>query len=162
MPKSNWILIAGDILALAVITVIGFASHGETDISFAPRMFTTFIPLVVELVPDRALAGTVRCKNIFRNETTLASAAGDAAGCPDDRHPASRDTECSCFAIVHDYFGWKRGTRDAGLALDIFFAEPQSSLITPRKWFLSLRSFPKDIGTMCVLGGLIPTSFHFE
>ena len=47
MPKSNWILIAGDILALAVITVIGFASHGETDISFVPRMFTTFIPLVV-------------------------------------------------------------------------------------------------------------------
>jgi len=27
--------------------VIGFASHGETDISFVPRMFTTFIPLVV-------------------------------------------------------------------------------------------------------------------
>jgi hypothetical protein len=47
MFKSKWILIAGDILALAVITVIGFASHGETDISFVPRMFTTFIPLVV-------------------------------------------------------------------------------------------------------------------
>lgn len=47
MFKSNWILITGDILALAVITVIGFASHGETDISYVPRMFTTFIPLVV-------------------------------------------------------------------------------------------------------------------
>ena len=46
MLKSNWILITGDILALAVITVIGFASHGETDISYVPRMFTTFIPLV--------------------------------------------------------------------------------------------------------------------
>ena len=47
MHKSTWTLITGDILALAIITVIGFASHGETDISFMPRMFTTFIPLVV-------------------------------------------------------------------------------------------------------------------
>jgi hypothetical protein len=47
MPKSKWALITGDILALAIITLIGFASHGETDISFIPRMFTTFIPLLV-------------------------------------------------------------------------------------------------------------------
>lgn len=40
-------LILGDILALAIITVVGFASHGESDLSFVPRMFTTFIPLVV-------------------------------------------------------------------------------------------------------------------
>lgn len=37
----------GDMIALAIITVIGFASHGETDVSFLPRMLTTFIPLVV-------------------------------------------------------------------------------------------------------------------
>ena len=47
MSKSKWILIAGDILALAIITFIGFATHGETDISFVPRMLTTFIPLLV-------------------------------------------------------------------------------------------------------------------
>lgn len=47
MLKSKWTLIAGDVIALGLITVIGFASHGETDLSFAPRMFTTFIPLVV-------------------------------------------------------------------------------------------------------------------
>jgi len=40
-------LILGDIIALAIITIIGFASHGETTISFVPRMLTTFIPLVV-------------------------------------------------------------------------------------------------------------------
>jgi flagellar biosynthesis protein FliQ len=40
-------LILGDSIALAIITVIGFASHGETDLSFVPRMLTTFIPLVV-------------------------------------------------------------------------------------------------------------------
>lgn len=47
MFKSIWILIAGDTLALAIITIIGFASHGETDLSFLPRMLTTFIPLLV-------------------------------------------------------------------------------------------------------------------
>jgi flagellar biosynthesis protein FliQ len=47
MHKSTWTLIAGDILALGIITVIGFASHGETDLSFVPRMLTTFIPLVI-------------------------------------------------------------------------------------------------------------------
>jgi hypothetical protein len=47
MRKSIWTLIVGDVIALAVITVIGFASHGEADISFIPRMFTTFIPLLV-------------------------------------------------------------------------------------------------------------------
>jgi hypothetical protein len=46
MPKIL-ILVLGDILALAIITVIGFATHGETDLSFLPRMLTTFVPLVV-------------------------------------------------------------------------------------------------------------------
>ena len=47
MQKSIRTLIVGDVIALAVIIVIGFASHGETAISFVPRMLTTFIPLVV-------------------------------------------------------------------------------------------------------------------
>lgn len=46
MSKRNS-LVLGDIIALAIITVIGFATHGETDLSFLPRMMTTFIPLVV-------------------------------------------------------------------------------------------------------------------
>lgn len=44
---SQTYIILGDILAMAIITVIGFATHGETDISFLPRMLTTFIPLVI-------------------------------------------------------------------------------------------------------------------
>jgi hypothetical protein len=40
-------LVLGDVIALAIITVIGFATHGETDLSFLPRMLTTFVPLVV-------------------------------------------------------------------------------------------------------------------
>lgn len=43
--KSN--LIIGDTIVLAIITIIGFVSHGETDLSSLPRMFTTFIPLVI-------------------------------------------------------------------------------------------------------------------
>jgi len=44
MKKS--ILILGDILAMAILTVIGFASHGETGLSFLPRMAATFFPLL--------------------------------------------------------------------------------------------------------------------
>jgi hypothetical protein len=40
-------LVLGDGIALAILTVIGFATHGETDMSFLPRMLTTFIPLLV-------------------------------------------------------------------------------------------------------------------
>jgi len=41
------ILILGDILAILIVTVIGFATHGEADISFLPRMAAAFIPLTV-------------------------------------------------------------------------------------------------------------------
>jgi hypothetical protein len=40
-------LIIGDILAIALVTVIGFATHGETEASFLPRMLTTFLPLLL-------------------------------------------------------------------------------------------------------------------
>jgi hypothetical protein len=38
-------LVLGDILALAVVTVIGFATHGESGPGYLPRMLITFIPL---------------------------------------------------------------------------------------------------------------------
>lgn len=44
---KNKILILGDILAVAVITLIGFATHGETELSFLPRMAALFFPLVI-------------------------------------------------------------------------------------------------------------------
>lgn len=44
---KNRILILGDTLTLLMVTLIGFATHGETEISFLPRMLTTFIPLVI-------------------------------------------------------------------------------------------------------------------
>jgi Protein of unknown function (DUF3054) len=45
--KNNKILVLGDTLTLLIITLIGFATHGETSISFFPRVLTTFIPLCV-------------------------------------------------------------------------------------------------------------------
>lgn len=41
------ILIIGDILAILIVTFIGFATHGEADISFLPRMSAMFFPLLV-------------------------------------------------------------------------------------------------------------------
>lgn len=40
------ILFAGDSLAIAILTLIGFATHGETELVFLPRMAVVFFPLV--------------------------------------------------------------------------------------------------------------------
>ena len=47
MFKSNRILIVGDILAIAIVTVIGFAIHGEAGTAFLPRMAVIVFPLAV-------------------------------------------------------------------------------------------------------------------
>ena len=46
MNKKS-ILILGDIIAIAILTFIGFATHGETDFSYIMRMGTTFFPVLV-------------------------------------------------------------------------------------------------------------------
>jgi len=45
MNKVN--LIIGDVLAILLTTLIGFATHGEVDLSFLPRMAVAFFPLVI-------------------------------------------------------------------------------------------------------------------
>jgi hypothetical protein len=42
---DHYVLIVGDIITLAIVTIIGFASHGTADTA-GTRMLTTFIPLV--------------------------------------------------------------------------------------------------------------------
>jgi len=44
---KNKLLIIGDILSIAIITLVGFATHNEADVSFIPRMSAVFLPLVV-------------------------------------------------------------------------------------------------------------------
>ncbi len=46
MSNSRSILIVGDILAILITTFIGFATHGEANVSFLPRMAAAFFPLV--------------------------------------------------------------------------------------------------------------------
>lgn len=47
MNKQKTFLILGDLVAIAIVTVIGFATHGETGTSFLPRMAAAFIPVSV-------------------------------------------------------------------------------------------------------------------
>lgn len=46
MSRTLSVLIVGDILTLAVVTWVGFATHGETSLDLLPRMTTTFLPLL--------------------------------------------------------------------------------------------------------------------
>lgn len=40
-------LLLGDALAVALVTLIGFATHKETGVEFLPRMAATFAPVLV-------------------------------------------------------------------------------------------------------------------
>ena len=44
---SKYILIFGDIVAIALLTLIGFVTHNEADLSFLPRMAALFFPLCI-------------------------------------------------------------------------------------------------------------------
>ena len=44
---SQPVLILGDLLALALVTIIGFATHGEAEVSFLPRMAALYFPLAI-------------------------------------------------------------------------------------------------------------------
>ncbi|PWH14776.1 MAG: hypothetical protein DDG60_07280 [Anaerolineae bacterium] len=46
MKTIRW-LILGDTLTIALVTLIGFATHQETSISFLPRMLAAFGPLTL-------------------------------------------------------------------------------------------------------------------
>jgi hypothetical protein len=47
MKNNKTILVVGDLIAIALVTVIGFATHGETGTSFLPRMAASFFPVSV-------------------------------------------------------------------------------------------------------------------
>lgn len=44
--NKRTILILGDILALIILTIIGFATHNTANLSFLPRMAAVFFPVV--------------------------------------------------------------------------------------------------------------------
>lgn len=47
LNMNKYLLTAGDIIAILIVTLIGFATHGEADISFLPRMAAMFFPLLI-------------------------------------------------------------------------------------------------------------------
>lgn len=47
MEESKRALRVGDVIALAIVTLIGFAVHGETDVSFLPRFLAIYFPLSI-------------------------------------------------------------------------------------------------------------------
>ena len=44
--KNKNILIIGDIVALAIVTIVGFVTHGEGSVEYLPRMAAAYFPLV--------------------------------------------------------------------------------------------------------------------
>lgn len=44
---KKYFLILGDSLAILIVTIIGFASHGEANTSLLPRMGAVFFPLTI-------------------------------------------------------------------------------------------------------------------
>ena len=60
------ILIIGDLVAIGIVTLIGFATHGETDLSFLPRMAALYVPLSISwliLAPALGLFQPVTASN---------------------------------------------------------------------------------------------------
>lgn len=45
--KSKKLLVLGDILAIADLTIIGFVIHGEADASYLPRMAAAYFPVLI-------------------------------------------------------------------------------------------------------------------
>ncbi len=62
--KKTTLLILGDLLAIALVTVIGFATHGETGLSFLPRMAVAFFPISLAWFVLAPALGLFRVENV--------------------------------------------------------------------------------------------------
>lgn len=47
MARPKQILYVGDAVAILFVTLLGFITHGETDLSFLPRLLAAFVPLIL-------------------------------------------------------------------------------------------------------------------
>ena len=62
--KKTTLLILGDLLAIALVTVIGFATHGEAGLSFLPRMAAAFFPISLAWFVLAPALGLFRVENV--------------------------------------------------------------------------------------------------
>jgi flagellar biosynthesis protein FliQ len=44
---KNRLLVLGDVIVILIVTIIGFVTHSETDMSFLPRFLAVFLPLTL-------------------------------------------------------------------------------------------------------------------
>lgn len=58
------LLVLGDLIAIAFVTLIGFATHGEADLSFLPRMAALYFPISISWFSLAPALG------LFRQEIT--------------------------------------------------------------------------------------------
>jgi len=85
MTTSKSRLILGDLLAIFLVTVIGFVTHGEADVSFLPRMAALYFPLSISwflLAPSLGLfqaETTSHVKQLWRPALAMIFAAQLAA-----------------------------------------------------------------------------------
>lgn len=59
-----YLLSLGDLLAILIVTMIGFSAHGEADISLLPRMAAIYFPLSIAWIILARLMG------LFQQEIT--------------------------------------------------------------------------------------------
>ena len=82
---KKYILILGDIFAIALVTFIGFATHGEAEATFLPRMGAIFFPLIISwffLAPALGLfheQTVLNTKQLWRPVLAMIFAASFAA-----------------------------------------------------------------------------------
>jgi hypothetical protein len=77
------LLILGDLITITLITLIGFATHGEADLAFFPRMAALYIPLALAwflLAPALGLFGReTDLRQLWRAALAMIFAASLAA-----------------------------------------------------------------------------------
>ena len=78
-------LVVGDIFAITLVTIIGFVTHRETDLSILPRVAAVFFPLLISwflLAPALGLFQrpvAVDARQLWRPVLGMAFAASFAA-----------------------------------------------------------------------------------
>jgi len=64
MSKKTLYLALGDVLAIFIVTVIGFATHGEAGLAFLPRMAAAFFPVSLAWFILAPALGLFRAENV--------------------------------------------------------------------------------------------------
>jgi hypothetical protein len=93
MQKKKLFLIAGDLLAIALVTAIGFATHGEAGVAFLPRMAAIFLPLSLAWFVLAPSLGLFHQETVASPGQVVAARAGNGLCRAAGSHPAWTDPQ---------------------------------------------------------------------